>query len=82
MHLCIVSCLLASESMLPLSSKSSADAPNVTSRRSTRCRTTRPGSMDVDVDEGEGRPLTPCPGETTSMMERHALPDGLDWCVT
>lgn len=66
--------------MLPLLSRSSVEAPNVTSRRSTRYRTTRFGLMIAGPGE-EGWPLAPCPGETTSMMERHRLSVVLHGCV-
>ena len=76
-HLWTVSLFLASESKLPLRSKSSLVAPKVISRRSTRCRTTISGSMIAEADEGGGWPLTPCPGVATSMLEEHELSEDL-----
>ena len=82
MHHWTVSLLLASESRLPLRSKSSVDAPNVISRRSTRCRTTRSGSIDAGAGGGGVCPLAaPCPGVATSMMEGHKLSRDLHECV-
>lgn len=58
--------------MLPLLSRSSVEAPSITSRSSTRYRTIKSGLIIGGPEEG-GWPLTPCPGETTSMLEVHGL---------
>lgn len=67
--------------MLPLPSRSSVEAPNVISRRSTRYRRTRFGLMIAGPGEEGGWPLAPCPGETTSMTEGHGLSVVLHGCV-
>ena len=73
MHRCKVSLFLDSESMLPLLSRSSLEAPSMTSRRFTRYRTTNSGLTIAGPEVGGGWPLAPGPGETTSMMEGHGL---------
>lgn len=71
MHRCTVSCCLDSDSKLPWLSKSSVDAPRVISRRSTRCCTTIPGSMEVDSIDAGLWPLAP--GDTTSILKGWVL---------
>lgn len=59
--------------MLPFLSRSSIEAPSITSRRFTRYRTIKSGLMNAGPEvEGEW-PLAPSPGEATSMMEGHRL---------
>ena len=73
MHRCKVSLFFDAESMLPLLSRSSIEAPSITSSRFTRYRTTKSGLMIAGPEVEGGWPLAPCPGETTSMMEGHGL---------
>ena len=80
-HLWTVSLFLASESKLPLRSKSSLVAPKVISKRSTRCRTTISGSIIAEAVEGGGWPLTPCPGVATSILEEHELFGDIHKCM-